>query len=101
MTSSPIFDTPKDLPRGPHRLSREEVRESQRLRLLAACVDVIAERADRLVIALVGIGLTGWPTSIPYLQPITLWGLVAASTVTVVQRLVTVYRQSRAHDLAA
>jgi AcrR family transcriptional regulator len=44
VTASPIFGVPKELPRGPHRLSREEVRESQRMRLLAACVDVIAER---------------------------------------------------------
>lgn len=44
MSASPIFGTPKELPRGPHRLSREEVRESQRLRLLAASVEVIADR---------------------------------------------------------
>jgi AcrR family transcriptional regulator len=44
MTASPIFGVAKELPRGPHRLSREEVRESQRARLLTACVDVIAER---------------------------------------------------------
>jgi CDP-diacylglycerol---glycerol-3-phosphate 3-phosphatidyltransferase len=55
----------------------------------------IAERADRLIIALVGTGFTGWPFHLPYLQAIGLWALVAASTVTVVQRLATVYQQSR------
>jgi AcrR family transcriptional regulator len=44
VTASPFFGALKELPRGPHRLSREEVRESQRLRLLAACVEVVAER---------------------------------------------------------
>lgn len=44
MTASPIFGVPRELPRGPHRLSRDEVRESQRLRLLSACVEVIAQR---------------------------------------------------------
>jgi CDP-diacylglycerol---glycerol-3-phosphate 3-phosphatidyltransferase len=55
----------------------------------------IAERADRLIIALVPTGLTGWPFHLPYLQAIGLWLLVAASTVTVFQRLGTVYQQSR------
>jgi AcrR family transcriptional regulator len=44
VTTSPIFGVPTELPRGPHRLSRDEVRESQRMRLLSACVDVIADR---------------------------------------------------------
>lgn len=61
----------------------------------------IAERTDRLIIVLVGLGLSRWPTYIPYLQPITLWGLVAASTVTVGQRFVTVYQQSRANESQA
>ena len=47
----------------------------------------IAERADRLIIALVGTGLTGWPLHLPYVQAIGLWLLVAASTITVWQRL--------------
>jgi CDP-diacylglycerol--glycerol-3-phosphate 3-phosphatidyltransferase len=55
----------------------------------------IAERADRLLIALIPTGLTGWPFHWPYLQAIGLWLLVAASTVTVYQRLLTVYQQSR------
>jgi CDP-diacylglycerol--glycerol-3-phosphate 3-phosphatidyltransferase len=56
----------------------------------------IAERADRLIIALVGTGLTGWPFHLPYVQAIGLWALVGASTITVYQRLATVYQQSRA-----
>lgn len=60
----------------------------------------IAERADRLIIVLVGTGLTGEPFGIPYVQAIALWALVAASTITVVQRLATVRRQSKAVDSA-
>jgi CDP-diacylglycerol--glycerol-3-phosphate 3-phosphatidyltransferase len=58
----------------------------------------IAERADRLVIALVGTGLSGEHLRVPYVQAIALWALVAASTITVGQRLATVYTQSRALD---
>lgn len=60
----------------------------------------IAERADRLIIVLVGTGLSGEPLRIPYLQAIALWLLVAASTITVAQRMATVYRQSRAREHA-
>ena len=56
----------------------------------------VAERTDRLIIVLVGTGLTGSPFHWPYLQAIALWLLVGLSAVTVVQRLATVYRQSRA-----
>jgi CDP-diacylglycerol---glycerol-3-phosphate 3-phosphatidyltransferase len=59
------------------------------------CTVGIAERADRLVIALVGTGLTGWPLHVPYIQAVALWALVAASAITVAQRLATVYQQSR------
>ncbi len=59
------------------------------------CTVGIAERADRLVIALVGTGLTGWPLHVPYVQAVGLWALVGASTITVFQRLATVYEQSR------
>jgi CDP-diacylglycerol--glycerol-3-phosphate 3-phosphatidyltransferase len=54
----------------------------------------IAERAERLIIVLVGTGLAGAPLRVPYIQAISLWLLVAASTVTVGQRLVAVRRQS-------
>ena len=55
----------------------------------------IAERTERLIIVLVGTGLTGWPFRVPYVQAFALWLLVVASTVTVVQRLATVWQQSR------
>lgn len=56
----------------------------------------IAERAERLIIVLVGTGLAGQPFGVPYVQAIALWVLVAASTITVGQRLATVHRQSAA-----
>jgi CDP-diacylglycerol---glycerol-3-phosphate 3-phosphatidyltransferase len=56
----------------------------------------IAERAERLIIVLVGTGLSGEHLRVPYVQAISLWVLVAASTITVGQRLATVYRQSHA-----
>jgi len=57
----------------------------------------IAERAERLIIVLVGTGLTGLPGyHVPYVLAIALWGLVGASTITVCQRLATVWQQSRA-----
>lgn len=61
----------------------------------------IAERTDRLIIVLVGTGLTGDPFGVPYVQAAALWLLVAASTITVGQRIVTVYRQAKALDGAA
>lgn len=60
----------------------------------------IAERAERLIIVLVGTGLTGWPFRVPYAQAIALWLLVAASTITVAQRFATVYKQSRSDKTA-
>ena len=60
-----------------------------------SCNVGIAERSERLIIVLVGTGLTGWPFRVPYVQAIALWLLVVASTVTVVQRLATVWQQSR------
>jgi CDP-diacylglycerol--glycerol-3-phosphate 3-phosphatidyltransferase len=53
----------------------------------------IAERAERLIVALVGTGLNQW---VPYILAVALWLLVAASTITVGQRFATVYQQSRA-----
>lgn len=53
-----------------------------------------AERAERLIIALVGTGLDG--LGVPYIQAVALWFLVAASALTVGQRLVEVHRQARA-----
>ncbi len=55
----------------------------------------IAERAERLIIVLVGTGLTGLPgVHVPYVLAVALWLLVAASTITVWQRLATVWAQS-------
>jgi CDP-diacylglycerol--glycerol-3-phosphate 3-phosphatidyltransferase len=58
----------------------------------------IAERADRLIIVLVGTGLSGDFLHIPFVQAIALWSLVAFSTITVIQRFVTVYRQAKAQE---
>jgi len=55
----------------------------------------IAERAERLIIILVGTGLSGAPLRVPYVQAVAVWVLVGASAITVVQRLATVWRQSR------
>lgn len=54
----------------------------------------IAERAERLIIVLVGTGLTGKHLEVPYVQAAALWLLVGASTITVGQRLVAVRHQS-------
>lgn len=50
-----------------------------------------AERSERLIIVLVCAGFYG--LGVPYLLPIALWFLVAATALTVVQRLVEVRRQ--------
>jgi len=56
----------------------------------------VAERAERLIIVLVGTGLTGFPgLHLPYVLAIALWLLVAASTITVIQRFATVREQTR------
>jgi CDP-diacylglycerol---glycerol-3-phosphate 3-phosphatidyltransferase len=54
-----------------------------------------AERAERLIIVLVGTGVTGSFLHLPYVQAVSLWFLVAASTVTVGQRISTVWKQSK------
>lgn len=51
-----------------------------------------AERTERLIIVLVGTGLDG--LGVPYVQAAALWLLVAASAVTVAQRLAEVRRQA-------
>ena len=42
--AEPIFEVPHVLPRGPHELSREQVADSQRTRLMAAFTELMAER---------------------------------------------------------
>lgn len=59
-----------------------------------------AERSERLIIVLVGTGVSGSFLGLPYAQAISLWLLVAASTVTVGQRLATVWQQSKALESA-
>jgi CDP-diacylglycerol---glycerol-3-phosphate 3-phosphatidyltransferase len=54
----------------------------------------IAERSERLIAVLALTGLSGL-LDVDVLRDIALWGLAAASTVTVVQRVVEVRRQSR------
>jgi CDP-diacylglycerol--glycerol-3-phosphate 3-phosphatidyltransferase len=54
----------------------------------------IAERSERLIAILVLTGLSGL-FDVPALRRAGLWGLAAATTITVVQRIVEVRRQSR------
>ncbi len=53
----------------------------------------LAERPERLVVALVATFLAG--LGVPYVLPAGMWLLAAASAVTVVQRVVHVHRQTR------
>jgi CDP-diacylglycerol--glycerol-3-phosphate 3-phosphatidyltransferase len=52
----------------------------------------VAERAERLIIALAGTGLDGM--GVPYVQAVALWLLVGLSTITVGQRMAVVWQQS-------
>lgn len=52
----------------------------------------LAERAERLVLVLVGTGLAG--LGLPVVLAVLLWVLAAASAVTVAQRLAEVHRQA-------
>ena len=54
----------------------------------------VAERADRLVVILVGAGFSG--LGVPYILAVALWLLAIASTVTIGQRAVAVRRQALA-----
>ena len=53
----------------------------------------IVERTERLILVLVGTGFTG--LGIPYAVDVALWVLLVGSAVTVGQRFVAVYRESR------
>jgi len=53
----------------------------------------VAERGDRLVLALVAAFLAG--LGVPYVLEVVLWALAVLSLVTVVQRMVLVYRQAQ------
>lgn len=56
----------------------------------------LVERPERLILALVGIGMQG--LGVPYAVEIGLWALAAGSTITVIQRLVMVGRGPGAGD---
>jgi CDP-diacylglycerol---glycerol-3-phosphate 3-phosphatidyltransferase len=58
----------------------------------------IAERSERLVIALVATGLAG--LGVPYVLSVGLWVLAAASTVTLGQRVIAVRRAAAAAETA-
>lgn len=58
----------------------------------------VAERTDRLIIILVGAGLSGHPFNFPYVLAIAIWLLVGLSTITVAQRFATVHKQAKAAD---
>ena len=55
-----------------------------------------AERTERLIIVLVGTGVSGGFLGVPYAQAASLWILVGASAITVAQRFATVWQQSKA-----
>ena len=57
----------------------------------------VVERLERLLLVLFGTGLTG--LGVPYALHVALWALLAASAVTVGQRLVAVRRGSRGRRL--
>lgn len=54
----------------------------------------LVERAERLIIALVGTGLHGF--GVPYTVDITLWLLAALSVITLLQRMAAVAKAARA-----
>jgi CDP-diacylglycerol--glycerol-3-phosphate 3-phosphatidyltransferase len=57
------------------------------------CNTGFAERGERLLIVLVAAAITG--LGVPWMLPAALWFLVAATTITVGQRLRYVYKQAR------
>jgi len=59
----------------------------------------VAERAERLIIGLVGTGLDG--LGVPYVQAWALWLLVGLSAITVGQRMAVVWRQSTGRAMPA
>lgn len=72
---------------------------------LPVAVNGLVERAERLVISLVAAGLAGLHgfgvPGIQVLLPIALWIVAVGSLVTLVQRVVTVRRESAEADAAA
>lgn len=73
---------------------------------LPVAVNGLIERAERLVITLVAAGLSGLqtfgvPSWIGVLLPVALWVVAVGSLVTLIQRVVTVRRESAEADAAA
>ena len=68
-------------------------------------VNGLVERAERLVVTLVLCGLSGLHKfgvpGIQYLLPIALWAVAVGSLITLIQRVVTVRRESAEADAAA
>ena len=64
-----------------------------------ACDVGIVERTERLILALVGTGLSG--LGVPYALHVTLWVLLVGSAITVVQRIVAVRRSAAGAPLSA
>ncbi|WP_031515320.1 phosphatidylinositol phosphate synthase [Streptomyces sp. NRRL F-5123] len=69
-------------------------------------VNGLVERSERLVITLVLCGLSGFHRTfgvpgIQYLLPVALWVVAVGSLVTLIQRVVTVRRESAEADAAA
>lgn len=63
-----------------------------------SCDVGLVERTERLILVLVGAGLTG--VGVPYALQVCLWLLLVGSAVTVVQRFTAVHRQSAGRPLA-
>jgi CDP-diacylglycerol--glycerol-3-phosphate 3-phosphatidyltransferase len=53
----------------------------------------IAERAERLIVVLLAVFITGF--GVPYVLPVALWALGALGFITVIQRIWTVRGQLR------
>ncbi len=72
---------------------------------LPVAVNGLVERAERLVISLVAAGFAGLHTfgvpGIQWLLPIALWIVAVGSLVTLIQRVVTVRRESAEAEAAA
>ncbi len=65
-----------------------------------SCEAGIAERAERLIVVLVAAFFAG-VLSLPVLLVIALWGLAAAGTITVAQRLLAVRRDARRPEMTS
>src|SRR5215212_10591647 len=63
-----------------------------------SCDVWIVERLERLILVLVGTGLSG--LGVPYALHVALWVLLAGSAVTVVQRVLEVRRQASGRPLS-